>query len=270
MTTGIERNHESINQIFNSETDHQDYIMKQLNDAEKHLDKLEDLYDTAEYFAKEDDLIGVNHASRDMKEDTYTLRRKTLQTKSMMNSRKSIKSDYDEFYVSCGECGQDGTITVRKLDGKWKGDDGKTFMGYLTPEEIVDWYSKDYGSAWLNNSRKPIKSERVTNGGKFTNVMFELINELKLKKDYQITRPSWDNFDFSHKYRDGSFTIYIDEKSQVVYGSVLGFGEHDNDVFNYETEKVNVDSYNLKRECRRIIIDCMNYLDNTIEIVSFE
>ena len=38
----------------------------------------------------------------------------------------------------------------------------------------------------------------------------------------------------------------------------------------YKTEKVNVDSYNLKRECRKIIIDCTNYLNNTIGIVSFE
>ena len=147
--------------------------------------------------------------------------------------------------------------------------------GYVVDEDnLYHWKEFPWDNAkkldTVRSSRKPIKSERVTNGGRFTDVMFELINELKLKKDYRITRPSWDNFDFDHKYRDGSFSIYINEKSQVVYGSVVGFGEHDNDVFKYETEKVNVDSYNLKRECRKIIIDCMNYLDNTIGIVSFE
>ena len=70
--------------------------------------------------------------------------------------------DVDQFEVSVGECGQDGVITVRKglEDRKWHGSDGKTFMGYLTPEDIVYWYSKDYGSAWLDSSRKAVKSSK--------------------------------------------------------------------------------------------------------------
>ena len=83
------------------------------------------------------------------------------------SSTGTIKSGYDdeddsevtEFYVSLGECGYDGTITVTKEeDGKWHGEDGAVFMGYLTPEEVVEWYDKDYGCAWLCNSRRPIKS----------------------------------------------------------------------------------------------------------------
>ncbi len=79
------------------------------------------------------------------------------QNHNVQSSRKGIKSEYNsddsnvtEFYVSCGEYGQGGTVTVTKEeDGKWHGDDGKVFMGYLTPEEVVEWYDKDCGLAWL-------------------------------------------------------------------------------------------------------------------------
>lgn len=78
---------------------------------------------------------------------------------TILSGNKFIKSEYDEeILISVGEFGQGGDITVRKEDGKWHGSDGKTFMGYLTPDEIVEWYDKDYGSAWLCNSRRPIKS----------------------------------------------------------------------------------------------------------------
>lgn len=96
------RNEKSLQALFSDNVNdypHKDYIRKQLNEADKELDKLEDLYDTAEYFAKEDDMVGVNHASRDMKEDTYALKRKNLETKSMLrdsytrSSRRPIKSD---------------------------------------------------------------------------------------------------------------------------------------------------------------------------------
>lgn len=82
---------------------------------------------------------------------------------AILSDNKFIKSEYDEeILISVGEFGQGGDITVRKEDGKWYSSDGKTFMGYLTPEEIVEWYDKDYGSAWLCNSRKPIKSSTGT------------------------------------------------------------------------------------------------------------
>lgn len=82
---------------------------------------------------------------------------------AILSDNKFIKSEYDEeILISVGEFGQGGDITVRKENGKWYGSDGKTFMGYLTPDEIVEWYDKDYGSAWLYNSRKPIKSAADT------------------------------------------------------------------------------------------------------------
>lgn len=71
--------------------------------------------------------------------------------------------DQTELTISVGEFGQDGEITVRKLeDGKWHGSDGKSFMGYLKPDDILHWYRQDYGSAWLDSSRKPIKSSIIT------------------------------------------------------------------------------------------------------------
>lgn len=103
------RNEKSLQALFSDNVNdypHKDYIRKQLNEADKELDKLEDLYDTAEYFAKEDNMVGVNYASRDMKEDTYTLKRKNLETKGMLrdsytrSSRRPIKSEMNDDKLS--------------------------------------------------------------------------------------------------------------------------------------------------------------------------
>ena len=152
MKAGQERNQESLNQIFNSRrpiksnayTDGYDAYYKGLDKEDNPLKR-----GLTEQF--EDWNRGWEDAEEEYMSKLF---------------HRPIKSEYDsddsnvtEFYVSCGEYGQGGTVTVTKEeDGKWHGDDGKVFMGYLTPEEIVDWYSKDYGSAWLENSRRPIKS----------------------------------------------------------------------------------------------------------------
>ena len=119
------------------------------------------------------------------------------------------------------------------------------------------------------SASKSLKEELV-NDSLFTDIGFDLIKKLKLKKNYNITRPSWDNFDFDHKYRDASFTIWIDKINQKVYGDVLGFGEGEHDIFKYETEHLSVDSYNLEKELKKVIEDCVWYIDNTVGITSFE
>lgn len=63
-------------------------------------------------------------------------------------------TDEDKFTVYT----DDKEITVRKEDdNKWHGSDGKTFMGYLKPQDVLHWYRQDYGKAWIDSSRQ-IKS----------------------------------------------------------------------------------------------------------------
>ena len=64
------------------------------------------------------------------------------------------EDNLDEFTVYT----DDKEITVRKEDdNKWHGSDGKTFMGYLKPQDVLHWYRQDYGKAWIDSSRQ-IKS----------------------------------------------------------------------------------------------------------------
>ena len=269
---GQERNKQSLEALFSANDNSRRPIKSDLNveDEAAYWDGLEDAA-CGLAPADEDDpsyMKGYRNGKKRSGRESYADK---IYNDELASSRKPIKSNaytdgYDAYYNRLEKSDNPyfkaaNPIEQQEWERGWKVAE-QDYMAQLFAAQEED--------EMLYNSRRPIKSERVTNGGKFTDVMFELINELKLKKDYRITRPSWNNFDFDHKYRDGSFIIYIDEKSQVVYGSTLGFGEQDNDIFKYETEKINVDSYSLKRECRKVIIDCMNYLNNTIGIVSFE
>lgn len=116
--------------------------------------------------------------------------------------------------------------------------------------------------------KKSLKEEKVTEGGFYSDVMFDLIKKLKLKKEYDVQRPSWGVFDFSNKNKDVKFGIYFDEDNQTLYGDVLGFS--DTDTFKYKTDIVDVDSFNIMKECKNIVEECLYFIEHNNKITIFE
>lgn len=148
VMNGQERNKQSLETLFSANIKDMEYYV----DVSDDYGKLKQEY----FYTKED---AIDFANK--KNNIQGLSAKVYDKfgNQIESSRRPIKSEYDEeILISVGECGQGGDITVRKENGRWHGSDGKVFMGYLTPDEIVEWYDKDYGSAWLCNSRRPIKS----------------------------------------------------------------------------------------------------------------
>ena len=119
--------------------------------------------------------------------------------------------------------------------------------------------------------RKNLKEEKVTDS-LFQNVVFSMIKKFKLKKEYDVERPSWSVFNFRHKNKDAQFAITFDERGHgdFLYGEVLAFGDEKDDIFKYKTDEVKVDSYNIEKECSNIIADCLAFIDANKKITIFE
>lgn len=119
--------------------------------------------------------------------------------------------------------------------------------------------------------KRSLKEEKVTDS-LFQNVVFSMIKKFKLKKEYDVERPSWSVFNFRHKNKDAQFAITFDERGHgdFLYGEVLAFGDEKDDIFKYKTDEVKVDSYNIEKECSNIIADCLAFIDANKKITIFE
>ena len=116
-----------------------------------------------------------------------------------------------------------------------------------------------------------LKEEKATDS-LFEDVVFSMIKKFKLKKEYDVERPSWTVFNFRHKNKDAQFSITFDERGHgdFLYGDVLAFGDEKDDIFKYKTDEVKVDSYNIEKECSNIIADCLAFIDTNKKITIFE
>lgn len=121
------------------------------------------------------------------------------------------------------------------------------------------------------SARKSLKEEKATDS-LFEDVVFSMIKKFKLKKEYDVERPSWTVFNFRHKNKDAQFAITFDERGHgdFLYGEVLAFGDEKDDIFKYKTDEVKVDSYNIEKECSNIIADCLAFIDANKKITIFE
>lgn len=119
--------------------------------------------------------------------------------------------------------------------------------------------------------KRSLKEEKVTDS-LFQNIVFSMIKKFKLKKEYDVERPSWSVFNFRHKNKDAQFAITFDERGHgdFLYGEVLAFGDEKDDIFKYKTDEVKVDSYNIEKECSNIIADCLAFIDANKKITIFE
>ena len=119
--------------------------------------------------------------------------------------------------------------------------------------------------------KRSLKEEKVTDS-LFQNIVFSMIKKFKLKKEYDVERPSWSVFNFRHKNKDAQFAITFDERGHgdFLYGEVLAFGDEKDDIFKYKTDEVKVDSYNIEKECSNIIADCLAFIDVNKKITIFE
>lgn len=119
--------------------------------------------------------------------------------------------------------------------------------------------------------KRSLKEEKVTDS-LFQNVVFSMIKKFKLKKEYDVERPSWSVFNFRHKNKDAQFAITFDERGHgdFLYGEVLAFGDEKDDIFKYKTDEVKVDSYNIEKECSNIIADCLAFIDANKKITILE
>ena len=130
----------------------------------------------------------------------------------------------------------------------------------------------DYGDEFEEKKsvRKNLKEEKVTDS-LFDDVVFSMIKKFKLKKEYDVERPSWTVFNFRHKNKDAQFGITFDKyNNDSLYGDVLAFGDEKDDIFKYKTDEVKVDSYNIEKECLNIIADCLAFIDTNKKITIFE
>ena len=132
----------------------------------------------------------------------------------------------------------------------------------------------DIDSSWLESKKsvkRSLKEEKVTDS-LFQNIVFSMIKKFKLKKEYDVERPSWSVFNFRHKNKDAQFAITFDERGHgdFLYGEVLAFGDEKDDIFKYKTDEVKVDSYNIEKECSNIIADCLAFIDANKKITIFE
>ena len=132
----------------------------------------------------------------------------------------------------------------------------------------------DIDSSWFESkksARKSLKEEKATDS-LFEDVIFSMIKKFKLKKEYDVERPSWTVFNFRHKNKDAQFAITFDERGHgdFLYGEVLAFGDEKDDIFKYKTDEVKVDSYNIEKECSNIIADCLAFIDANKKITIFE
>ena len=119
--------------------------------------------------------------------------------------------------------------------------------------------------------KRSLKEEKVTDS-LFQNIVFSMIKKFKLKKEYDVERPSWSVFNFRHKNKDTQFAITFDERGHgdFLYGEVLAFGDEKDDIFKYKTDEVKVDSYNIEKECSNIIANCLAFIDANKKITIFE
>lgn len=121
------------------------------------------------------------------------------------------------------------------------------------------------------SARKSLKEEKATDS-LFEDVVFSMIKKFKLKKEYDVERPSWSVFNFRHKNKDAQFAITFDKRGHgdFLYGDVLAFGDEKDDIFKYKTDEVKIDSYNIEKECSNIIADCLAFIDTNKKITIFE
>lgn len=121
------------------------------------------------------------------------------------------------------------------------------------------------------SARKSLKEEKATDS-LFEDVVFSMIKKFKLKKEYDVERPSWTVFNFRHKNKDAQFAITFDERGygDFLYGEVLAFGDEKDDIFKYKTDEVKINSYDIEKECSNIIADCFTFIDTNKKITIFE
>lgn len=121
------------------------------------------------------------------------------------------------------------------------------------------------------SARKSLKEEKATDS-LFEDVVFSMIKKFKLKKEYDVERPSWTVFNFRHKNKDAQFAITFDERGygDFLYGEVLAFGDEKDDIFKYKTDEVKINSYDIEKECSNIINDCLIFINTNKKITIFE
>lgn len=130
-------------------------MTKSSNDNSK-LYTVEEFVDliSADYYDKEDFIDWVKegiHGHDKLSADRWM---EQWRERESMFTNSEDSTNEDEFIVYT----DDKEITVRKEDdNKWHGSDGKTFMGYLKPQDVLHWYRQDYGKACIDSS-KQIKS----------------------------------------------------------------------------------------------------------------
>ncbi len=154
--------------------------------------------------------------------------------------------------------------------------DGNYFVMFITLLDNND-YLEDTKLTYINlneskkSVRNSLKEEKATDS-LFEDVVFSMIKKFKLKKEYDVERPSWTVFNFRHKNKDAQFAITFDERGHgdFLYGEVLAFGDEKDDIFKYKTDEVKVDSYNIEKECSNIIADCLAFIDTNKKITIFE
>lgn len=119
--------------------------------------------------------------------------------------------------------------------------------------------------------KNSLKEEKVTDS-LFEDIVFSMIKKFKLKKEYDVERPSWTVFNFRHKNKDAQFAITFDERGygDFLYGEVLAFGDEKDDIFKYKTDEVKINSYDIEKECSNIIADCFTFIDTNKKITIFE
>ena len=209
----------------------------------------------------------------------------------VQSSRRPIKSDYVICYDNYGETGYvgpgiDGDVgkDIEKAMRFNTYDEAKKEMELLQPE----WCPLHIEST-IQSSRRPIKSapylyEQIDDikYGKqtglrqsdFDDIVFEVIDELNIKRHFRVERPSWIWWSFKSKGMDVGFYISVDkdwdEGNGGMYADVLGFGSGPNtgingsDTYKYQTDFVpnivKMSPEEFKKNLIKTINDCLNYI----------
>lgn len=210
-------------------------------------------------------------ASSESDEDDYYESKKSTR-KSLKESSKILAKNKKGKVVGYIEPQKDGSFGYAFGSPSQK----EVIMFYVdTLEQAKDRIAEHSYDDVIFESKKSVKrslkEEKVTDS-LFQNIVFSMIKKFKLKKEYDVERPSWSVFNFRHKNKDAQFAITFDERGHgdFLYGEVLAFGDEKDDIFKYKTDEVKVDSYNIEKECSNIIADCLAFIDVNKKITIFE
>lgn len=116
-------------------------------------------------------------------------------------TRTEDSTDEDTFTVYT----DDKEITVRKEDDhKWHGSDGKTFMGYLKPQDVLHWYRQDYGDAWIDSSRQNVSKKPIKSALDTVKVTFDNGDVITTDYNADVGREEITKYYMGHYFNIGS------------------------------------------------------------------